>query len=354
MKIALVGLGEAARRIHIPAIRSVQRLQLVGGCDSRSDAGKFDFPVHASVDSMLQHCRPDIVAIATPTETHFSLAAQIASRGIHVFCEKPFTSTVDEALELLRIAKAHRVEIAVNNEFRFMACHEAAKALIGTEKFGALTFVSMQQTFRTSEDTEAGWRGADKERTCKDFGTHVFDLCRYFFGEEPLRLRALMPKPGAPDGPDLLNLIDLEFSGDRFARITLDRLTRGRHRYLDIRLDGQRSTIETELGGYAAVTAGLHPATRRPFIDYDLSLGARAFLWEGERKTKIASDPIRLFASATAKLLEQYVDALEQGTPVPCAGADNIRTLALMRAAYESAAAKSVIDLGFLGALGSA
>ena len=351
MKIALVGLGSAARRIHIPAIRMIKRLRLAGGCDVRPDAGNFDFPVYSSVETMLDACRPDLVAIVTPTESHFSLALLVAARGIHVFCEKPFTSTVDEARELLRVAKAHHIEIAVNNEFRFMACHQAAKALIGTEKFGDLTFISMNQTFRTSDETEGGWRGADKERTNKDFGTHVFDLCRYFFGEEPLRLRALMPKPGALDGPDLLNLIDLEFSGDRFARITLDRLTRGQHRYLDIRLDGTRANVETELGGYAAITAGLHAATRRPYLDFDVSLGGRAYLCTDERRTKIASDPLALFAAATAKLLDEYVDALEQAKTPPCAGSDNIRTLALMRAAYESAALKKEIDLAFLGAL---
>ena len=351
MKIALIGLGSAARRIHIPAIRAVRRLHLVGGCDVRSDVGRFDFQVYPTVEALLDKCRPDLAAIVTPTESHFSLASMVATRGVHVFCEKPFTSTVAEAGELLRIAKAHGVEVAVNNEFRFMSCHRAAKALIGSEKFGELTFISMNQTFRTSETTEAGWRGEDKERTNKDFGTHVFDLCRYFFGEEPLRLRALMPKPGAPDGPDLLNLIDLEFSGDRFARITLDRLTRGRHRYLDIRLDGTRANVETELGGVAAVTAGLHAATRRPYLDFDISLGGRAYLCTGERRTKIASDPLGLFAAATAKLLEQYVDALEQGKPPPCAGSDNIRTLALMRAAYESAALKKEIDLTFIRSL---
>ena len=352
MKIALIGLGSAARRIHIPAIRLVTRLQLAGGCDVRTVSGKFDFPVYSSVDAMLDASRPDIVAIVTPTESHFSLATLVVARGIHVFCEKPFTSTVAEAQELLRVAKANNVRVAVNNEFRFMACHQAAKALIGSEKFGDLTFVSMNQTFRTSDATEAGWRGLDNERTNKDFGTHVFDLCRYFFGEEPLRLRALMPKPGAPDGPDLLNLIDLEFSGDRFARITLDRLTRGRHRYLDIRLDGTRANVETELGGHAAVTAGLHPATRRPFFDFDVSLGGRAYLCTDERRTKIASDPLALFAAATAKLLDGFVDALEQGREPPCSGSDNIRTLALMRAAYESAAMRKEIDLTFLRSLG--
>lgn len=351
VKIALVGLGAAARSIHIPAIRRVKRLRLVGGCDVRSDAGKFDFPTYASVGELIEQGRPDIVAIITPTATHFRLASAVLESGIHVFCEKPFTSTVDEALALLRLADARGVRIAVNNEFRFMACHQAAKALIGSETFGDLSFVSMHQTFRTSATTEAGWRGADNERTNKDFGTHVFDLCRYFYGEEPLRMRALMPKPGAPEGPDLLNLVDLEFSGDRFARITLDRLTRGQHRYLDIRLDGTRANVETELGGRAALSVGLRPATRRPYVDLDLSLGGSAWLCREERRTKLASDPLDLFAAATAKLLEQYVDAIEGGSQPPCAGSDNVRTLALMRAAYESASSRREIDLGFLHSL---
>ena len=351
MKIALIGLGSAARKIHIPAIRMVKRLQLVGGCDPAVRPEGFGFAVHAGVEAMIDACRPDIAIIATPTASHFELTAQVISKGVHVLCEKPFTSTVAEAGELIRLARMAGVRIAVNNEFRFMACHQAAKAAIGSLAFGQLTFVSMQQTFRTSEQTEAGWRGSDPERTNKEFGTHVFDLCRYFFGEEPLHLRALMPRPGAPNGPDLLNLIDLEFSGERFARITLDRLTRGRHRYLDIRLDGTRANVETELGGHAAFGAGVHPATRRPYFDFDVSLGGRAFLCTDETRRKIAADPLALFPSATARLLEAYVDALEQGSEPPCSGADNIRTLALMRAAYESAAQKSCIDLTFLGAL---
>lgn len=53
-----------------------------------------------------------------------------------------------------------------------------------------------------------------------------------------------MPRGKQPNGPDYLNLIELEFSGDRVAHITLDRLSRGRRRYLDIRLDGEAGSIE--------------------------------------------------------------------------------------------------------------
>ena len=352
MRIAIIGLGSAARRIHIPAYRRVEQLQVVGGCDQNPGLAKVEFPVFDSVDRMIRECHPDIVTIATPTATHFTIASQLLAKGIHVFCEKPFTSTVDQAVELLRIASANRVEIVVNNEFRFMTCHRNAKALIGSERFGDLLFVHMHQAFRASDETESGWRGEDVERTCKDFGTHVFDLCRYFFGEEPVRLRAYMPKPGDPTGPDLLNLIDLEFRGDRYARITLDRLTTGRHRYLDIRLDGTQGCIETELGGHLALTAGVHPASRRPFVDFDLSLGGRAFLYQGEGKVKIGADPLDLFANATAGLMNEFVAALQRGTRPPCHGADNLRTLALMRAAYESAASGGDIDLSYLAALG--
>lgn len=354
MKIALIGLGSAARRIHVPAIRRVPRLELVGGCDVTSNLTGFDFPLFTDLEQMIDRCRPDIVSIVTPTDSHFDLASRVAAKGVHVFCEKPFTATVEQAGALLALTRNKGVKIAVNNEFRFMACHQAAKSCIGSEPFGELLFVSMQQSFRTSSQTEAGWRGDDMERTNKDFGTHVFDLCRYFFGEEPLRLRAVMPRPGGGGGggPDLLNLVDLEFSGDRFARITLDRLTRGRHRYLDIRLDGTGATVETELGGHAAISVGIHAAERRPFVDFDVSFGGRAFLCEGERRRKIAADPMALFAAATARLLEQFVQALQHGGEVPCSGADNIRTLALMRAAYDAAASRREIDLAFLHSLG--
>ena len=115
---------------------------------------------------------------------------------------------------------------------------------------GRLLFVEVHQTFVVTDDTEAGWRGADPQRSFKEFGTHVIDLCKTFFGERPIGMSARMPRPFASGGPDYLNLIRLEFSGDRVAQITLDRLTKGKHRYLDLRLVGEKGTIETSLGTF--------------------------------------------------------------------------------------------------------
>jgi predicted dehydrogenase len=227
-----------------------------------------------------------------------------------------------------------------------MRIHRAAKEKIGSPEFGELMFVSMQQTFRMTERTEAGWRGQDLQRTAKEFGTHVLDLCRFFFDEEPISISARMPRGKQPNGPDYLNLMQLEFSGDRVAHITLDRLSRGRHRYLDIRLDGERGAIETSLGGRFECRAGIGAATRRPFLTVDVAMGGRARLYQGERFALLAREPLDVFAMATRELMLAFLSALDGiGTP-PCSAVDNRHTLALMMAAYESEAKHVSIPLG--------
>jgi predicted dehydrogenase len=194
----------------------------------------------------------------------------------------------------------------------------------------------MHQTFFVTEKTEAGWRGQDTKRTAKDFGTHVLDLCRYFFDEDPVSITARMPKGKQPGGPDHLNLMQLEFSQDRVAHITLDRLSRGRHRYLDIRLDGEAACIETSLGGRLEARAGIRAMTRRPFLSLDLAMGGRARLFRGERPSILARESLNVFAAATAELMKAFLCALDVKAVVPCNAVDNRRTLALMLAAYES------------------
>lgn len=337
-KIAIIGLGAAAKNIHLPAYNKLDNLTLVGGYDPAVAAGcsEFSFPTFADVSTLLKQTQPDILAIASPTRFHYELAKQGLEFGCHIFCEKPFTTTIDEARQLIGLAEKQARWIVVNNEFRFMNIYEAARNKIGKPGFGDLLFVNAQQSFYVNDKTEAGWRGNDPQRTCKEFGIHVLDLCRYFFAEEPLQISARMPKPGDPDGPDYLNLIQLDFTGGRTAQITLDRLTKGRHRYLDLRLDGSEAAIETEFGGNVQFTAGIRGGDRKPYVGFDISLGGRALQYRGEKAKKIASDPLDIFACATGKLLKNFITAIEKGTRPDCSAQDNIKTLALMLAAYES------------------
>src|SRR5437868_14305699 len=335
-RIAIAGVGRAAKAIHIPALKKLSEVEIVGVYDPRQEPT--EFPSFATLEALLEK-QPDVVVIATPPDSHLPVALAALQAGAHVFCEKPLASSVAEADTIAAAAVKAGRQVCVNSEFPFMPMHFAAASEIGSDRFGRLLFVEAHQTFVVTEETEAGWRGADPQRTFKEFGTHVIDLCKTFFGERPSGMSARMPRPFASGGPDYLNLVQLEFSGDRVAQITLDRLTKGRHRYLDLRLVGENGTIETSLGGSAEVRLGLRPKGRTPFAELNMHLGGVARLYHGERFTTLARAPLDLYSDATARLYRAFFEAISEGREPPNSIAEARDTLDLIYRAYAEAGA---------------
>lgn len=346
-RLAIAGLGAAARTIHLPAYRNLPRLEVVGGHDPVAGSHAFAFPLFDSVEEMLDRTEPHLLVVASPPDTHYNLVRNGLEAGCHILCEKPFMPSMAQARSVVEMAARLGRRVVVNQQYRFMNIHHEAQRLCGDPEFGDLLFVSARQTFHTDAHTEAGWRGNDPQRTCKEFGIHVLDLCRFFFAADPLSVTARMPRPRGPDGPDLLDLVQLEFAGGRAAEISLDRLSRGRHSYLEMRLDGTSGSIETRLGGGVEVCFGLRGGRRRPFFELDVSLGGRARLYHGERYRRIAGDPLNLFAHASGRLMTAYLRALEVDAAPPCEGSDNLRSLALMLAAYESDRLGTTLEMDY-------
>lgn len=338
VRVGIVGLGKAAQLIHLPALRKVAEVEIVGGFDSAPPPGGLGIKQYTSFDDLLLDGRPDILVVATPPSSHAELASRGLKAGCHIFCEKPLTNDLSEADALIQLSAQVGRHVVVNSEFPFMSIHSAAKNAIDGGRYGALQFMQARQTFVVTGQTEDGWRGEDQQRTFKEFGTHVLDLAKYFFGENPRSIRARMPRPGRLGGADYLNIVELEFTGDRMAHIILDRLARGRHRYLDITLECEKATIETSIGGRFEASAGLRAGSKRPFVEIDVALGGRARLYEGDRFRTLARAPIDLFADGTAALFRSFLAALASGRPPPNNLKDARQTLAMLYACYECAA----------------
>ncbi len=343
-KIAIIGLGAAAHNIHLPAYAMIgDKATVVGGCDinekARDRAGK-EWNIQAvydNADEMIDKTRPDIVSIITPPAQHFEHCQIALKQGCHVFCEKPFMENleqVDKIIEMEDHAKRHAV---VNNEFRYMQIHSKAKELIGKPEFGELQYLHAWQTFIPTDHTEAGWRSQLEKRVCFEFGNHVFDLIRFFFGKTPTKIFAHMPKPVPGIKTDLINVVSVEFDDGRGASFILDRLCKGPERYLDVRLDGDYASIHTFIGGELRCQIGMHTRERKPFLDFSLVKGGKAELQVGNRSRVIAKDPLNPFKAATSVLFSRFIDAIENKIVPPCNAKDSRDTLALILAAYESA-----------------
>ena len=350
-RLAIAGLGAVTRDIHLPAYKKLrEKVSLVGGCDIQEEAraafakARPSVPVFSDIDQMLRATKPDIVSICTPPFLHLPQCLAALKNGCHVFCEKPMVETLSEADEIISAAETAKRHVVVNSQFPLMKIHAAAKAYVGKPDFGRLLFLHASQTFRPTPLTEATWRGEMARRLGFEFGVHVFELIRFFFEEDPVRVIAHMPNPGHQKS-DVLNIVSLEFTGGRAASILLDRLCKGPERYLDLRLDGEFGTITTSIGGELAIEAGLHTRERRPYFTIHFAKGGKAVWQDGNRFRILAKEGINPFAHATAVHLGNFIDALGQNKTPAGTARDHRKTLALIFAAYDSAAAGCSVEL---------
>jgi predicted dehydrogenase len=352
MRLAIIGLGAATRNIHLPGYRQLgRRVTVVGGADpdsgARTMATRLGVPVvFADAKEMLERLRPEIVDVVSPPDLHRQHVELALSAGCHVFCEKPLAGTLEDADAIVLAGEKAGRQIAVNNQFPAMRIHRAARERIGTPDFGRLLYMHAWHTMRPTTHTEAGWRGEMRQRLGLEFGIHVFDLVRFFFGATPTRILAHMPRPEPSVAWDAINLVTMDFADGRAASFVLDRLSKGTERYLDIRLDGDNAAIHTSIGGQVRASVGLHTRERRPFAELRIVGGGEAVLEQGTRSRVLATDGQNPFASATAAHFGSFLDALSTGARPPAAARSNRDSLALVFAAYRSAADGRSVDVG--------
>jgi predicted dehydrogenase len=124
LKVAIIGCGKIADQ-HVEAIRRVADGSIVAVCDRESlmaqQLGE-RFGISAcfsDLNEMLTAIRPDVVHITTPPQSHYSIGKQCLEFGSHVYLEKPFTVSAEEAESLIDVAKSLSLQITVGHNYQF-------------------------------------------------------------------------------------------------------------------------------------------------------------------------------------------------------------------------------------------
>lgn len=129
----------------------------------------------------------DIVSICTPNAFHHPATIAAAKAGKHVLCEKPISLSLEQAQEMIDVAKQNNVVLQINHHLRSNGAAYKTKQMIDAGDIGRVTFMRLRQ----SHD----WAGAETVRdsfgkiamagggTMLDNGCHMFDLANYFGGE---------------------------------------------------------------------------------------------------------------------------------------------------------------------------
>src|SRR5690606_22110493 len=137
LKIGVLGAGHLGK-IHLKLANQSEKLELVGFFDpNKENAEKvkkeLGFKSFDSISDLIQEV--DIVDIVTPTLSHYDCAKQAIQAGKHVFLEKPIANSVEEAEEIIQLAKQYNVKGQVGHVERFNPAFLAAKDKIQNPMF---------------------------------------------------------------------------------------------------------------------------------------------------------------------------------------------------------------------------
>jgi predicted dehydrogenase len=342
VRFGYVGLGWATHAFHLPGATRLSSVEVVGGCDMSAEQRarwqqKTRTPAFGTLAELLEHARPEAVVVATPPDSHAELCLEALSGSVHVFCEKPFVSSVREADEVLAAAVAADRQVAVNHQYREMPIFRAVKESIGSDEAGELVFCQVWQLMNVAPWEEpVEWRAAIPNRTLFEGGVHLVDLILHLYEEQPVGVYA--QRSGGLDSTreaDAIQLVTLDFPSGRLAQITINRLCPAGIRYLEVRADCERSSLRASHGGRALVQIGKKRAHRTGFR-LELGSGGLAWMERGLRRRTLARDPRNVGPAATKDLFEKVVAAFQEGREPPSSGREARRTLAVVEAAYES------------------
>jgi len=137
IKTAVVGVGYLGK-FHAEKYNTIPNSELVAVVDANTEVAK-EIATKLGVQSLTDYTelkdKVDAVSIVVPTQLHYDTAKFFLKNGVHVLLEKPITTTVEQATELVEIANNNKLIFQVGHLERFNPAILALKDIINTPLF---------------------------------------------------------------------------------------------------------------------------------------------------------------------------------------------------------------------------
>ncbi len=187
LRMGVIGYGywgpQVTRNFH-----NLETSKVVALADKRAESQKrarhahSDIKIVSDASEILNSPEIDAVAIVTPVWTHFELAKKALENGKHVFVEKPFTSTVAQAEELVELAASKKLTIMVDHTFLFTGAVRKIRQLVDDGTLGDLYYYDSSRVNLGlfQHDINVIW----------DLAPHDLSIMNYVIREKPEALVA--------------------------------------------------------------------------------------------------------------------------------------------------------------------
>lgn len=189
IRLAVVGLGKMGLSHHA-MINAHPRVSVDAVCDGTGYLldvlNKYTgVRTFSDYETMLREVPLDAVLIATPSTLHAGMVKSALERGLHVFCEKPFSLDAAEGGGLVALAREKRLINQVGYHYRFVGAFQEVKRLLDTGAIGEISHVLAEaygpvvlkpkgSTWRTQRAEGGG--------CLYDYAAHPINLVNWYFG----------------------------------------------------------------------------------------------------------------------------------------------------------------------------
>ncbi|MFQ1020838.1 Gfo/Idh/MocA family protein [Tardisphaera saccharovorans] len=277
IKVALLGHGFIAKA-HVRGFISATELygaekpalEVVYGrrTDALSDfASRFGFNTYTT-DLEKALSQGDLVDNCLPNHLHAPVAIQAVERGKHVLLEKPMAVSVEQAEELVSVARRQGVKASVGFNYRFLPAISLAKRLISEGRLGIVhtfraaylqSYLADPNTVVAESGTLIGWRQKKElagSGSLGDLGSHAIDLARYLIGDIShvvSQEKILYPERPTGSGEKIKIEVDdafmalVKFAQGAFGSIEASRIAPGMKNQLRVEVHGNRGSIRFNL-----------------------------------------------------------------------------------------------------------
>ncbi len=302
IRIAVVGMGKIARDQHLPAIAGNSAFGLAATV-SPHDPGVEGVAHHKSLDALLaEGPAVDAVALCTPPQVRYDLAAQALARGIHVFLEKPPGATLAEVAALNEQARKTGATLFAAWHSRFAAGVAPARAWLSDRTVKQASII-WREDVRVWHPGQA-WIWEPGGLGVFDPGINALSIVTHILPRPFFLKSAILTLPANRAAPIAA---DMEFRDTAGAPITMD---------LDWRQTGPQSwdiIVETDAGTLKLSNGGAVlslPSGTEHSEDHEYPglYGRFGTLIRGGR-SDVDTDPLRLVADAFLRGRREITEA---------------------------------------------
>jgi predicted dehydrogenase len=326
--IALVGAGEIADVAHLPAYRK-GGLEVIGITDidparARAVAERHGIEhVYPDLDTLLGDDRVEVVDVAVPPSAQPGIARKVIAARRHMLGQKPFAPSSAIARELADLADAAGVVLAVNQQLRFDEGVAAAHRIAELGWLGEVTALTINVNIWT-EWRNWPWMQVRDELEIWVHSIHYHDLVRWFLGEPERVVCAGGRTPGQAAAGETRTITTYSFPGGPRALVAANHENSWDDQSALFRLEGNHGAIRGTFGLLYDYPHG-RPDT--------LEVTSDLLPTDGWTPYPVTT---RWVPDAFLGTMASVLAAASGGPPPITSARDNVGTLALVEALYES------------------